>query len=85
MEDWLYYSLSITFCLAVSILLSSLRPATRKPPQLPPGPQLLSLIGPLIFLGWTNFGIERIIRAAQSRYGPVTTGKRAMGTGWKGP
>ncbi|PUZ50123.1 hypothetical protein GQ55_6G034900 [Panicum hallii var. hallii] len=72
MEDWLYYSVSITFCLAVSILLSSLRPVTGKP-QLPPGPPLLSLIGPLLFLGRTNFGIERIICAARSRYGPVFT------------
>ncbi|XP_022683136.1 cytochrome P450 89A2 [Setaria italica] len=72
MEDWLYHSLSITFCLAVSLLLSSLRPVTGKPP-LPPGPPLLSLIGPLIFLGRTNFSIERIISAARSRYGPVFT------------
>jgi cytochrome P450 len=73
MEDWLYYSLSITFCLAVSLLLSSLRPSVTGKPPLPPGPPLLSLIGPLIFLGRTNFSIERIICAARSRYGPVFT------------
>jgi cytochrome P450 len=75
MEDWLYYSLSITFCLAVSLLLSSLRPVTGKPP-LPPGPPLLWLISPLplLFLGRTpKFGIEQFIHAARSRYGPIFT------------
>ncbi|KAJ1266144.1 hypothetical protein BS78_08G128300 [Paspalum vaginatum] len=71
MEDWLYYSLSIAICLAVSLLLSSLRPAT---PPLPPGPPLLWLIGPLLFLCRpTNFGIESIIRAARRRYGQIFT------------
>ncbi|TVU42750.1 hypothetical protein EJB05_09171, partial [Eragrostis curvula] len=74
MEDWLYYSLSITFCLALSYLVSNFRrrPATGKP-SLPPGPKGLSVIGPLLFIGWTSYGIELIVRAARSWYGPVFT------------
>jgi hypothetical protein len=79
MEDLLYYSLTLVICLAAILFLSSLRSAamvTEKPPPppLPPGPPpLLLLLTPLLFLGRTNFGIERVIRAAQSRYGPVFT------------
>ncbi|RCV19086.1 hypothetical protein SETIT_3G356000v2 [Setaria italica] len=75
MEDCLYYALSITFCLALSFLFSSLRPSTRKPimPSLPPGPTILSPLGPLLLLAWTSFNIEPIIRAAQYWYGPVFT------------
>jgi hypothetical protein len=52
MEDWLYYSLSIAFCLALS-LLSSLRPATGTPlavPSLPPGPTALQANGQALAL-----------------------------------
>jgi cytochrome P450 family 89 subfamily A len=75
MEDLLYYSLTVAICIAVIGLLSILRSftATGPPPALPPGPSLLSLITPLLFLGRTNFGIERILSAARSRYGPVFT------------
>ncbi|XP_066383724.1 cytochrome P450 89A2-like [Miscanthus floridulus] len=77
MEDLLYYSLAIAVCIAIIHLLSSLRPSTTtvtpRPPALPPGPSLLSLITPLLFLGRTNFGIERVLSAARSRYGPVFT------------
>jgi hypothetical protein len=77
MEDWVYYSLSMTICIALSFLLSSIRPATGKPaakPSLPPGPTALSLLlGPLLLLAWTTFNIEPIIRLAQSWYGPVFT------------
>ncbi|KAJ1267284.1 hypothetical protein BS78_07G044700 [Paspalum vaginatum] len=80
MEDWLFYFFSTIFCTALLSLLllcssSSLRPATHQPSSLPlpPGPSGLSVLGPLIFLGWTNFGIEPIIRAAQRWYGPVFT------------
>ncbi|KAJ1267281.1 hypothetical protein BS78_07G044500 [Paspalum vaginatum] len=70
--DWLYYSLTITLCLALSMLLSSLRPATA---QLPPGPPapLLWFIAPLLFLSRTNSGMDAIIRAARSRYGHIFT------------
>ncbi|XP_062196286.1 cytochrome P450 89A2-like [Phragmites australis] len=70
MEDWLYYSLSIIFVCLALFLLSSLRPAK---PSLPPGPTGLSVFGPLLLFVWTNFGIEPIIRAARSWYGPVFT------------
>ncbi|CAD6267758.1 unnamed protein product [Miscanthus lutarioriparius] len=77
MEDWVYYSLSMTICIALSFLLSSIRPATGKPaakPSLPPGPTALSLLlGPLLLLAWTTFNIEPIIRLARSWYGPVFT------------
>ncbi|RLM60345.1 cytochrome P450 89A2-like [Panicum miliaceum] len=76
MEDWLYYSLSIAFCLALSLLLSSLRPTTGMPsavPSLPPGPTALLAIGPLLLLGRTSFGIELIIRTARFWYGPILT------------
>ncbi|KAL6659013.1 hypothetical protein ACP70R_003053 [Stipagrostis hirtigluma subsp. patula] len=81
MEDWLYYSLAATFCAALSLLLSSaLRrsPAAGKPPakpsSLPPGPPAaLSLLGPFLFFLWTAIGIESIVRAARSWYGPVFT------------
>jgi cytochrome P450 len=76
MEDLLYYSLTILICIAVIPLLSTLRrPSTATvTPPLPPGPStLLSLITPLLFLGRTNFGIERVLTAARSRYGPIFT------------
>jgi TRAP-type C4-dicarboxylate transport system permease small subunit len=38
MEDWLYYSLSIAFCLVISLLLSSLWPAATGKPAAPPLP-----------------------------------------------
>ncbi|CAL4997265.1 unnamed protein product [Urochloa decumbens] len=77
MEDWLLYCFfSAMFCLvALSVLFSSsLRPAKGAKPSLPPGPSgLSSVIGPLIFLGWTSFGIDPIVRAARRLYGPVFT------------
>ncbi|CAL5007834.1 unnamed protein product [Urochloa decumbens] len=66
MEDWLLYCFfSAMFCLvALSVLFSSsLRPANGAKPSLPPGPSgLSSVIGPLIFLGWTSFGIDHSLR-----------------------
>uniref|UniRef100_A0ACD5T9T9 Uncharacterized protein n=1 Tax=Avena sativa TaxID=4498 RepID=A0ACD5T9T9_AVESA len=77
MEDWVYYSLSITLCLALSLLLSSaLRPATgKKPgsPSLPPGPTSLTAFGPFLLLAWTSVNIESVVRVARSWYGPVFT------------
>ncbi|OEL23789.1 hypothetical protein BAE44_0015191 [Dichanthelium oligosanthes] len=75
MGDWLYYSLSIAFCLALSLLLSSLRPPTGKPgtPPLPPGPTALTALGPLLLLAWTSGNIESIIRIYRAWYGPVFT------------
>ncbi|TVU42753.1 hypothetical protein EJB05_09174, partial [Eragrostis curvula] len=74
MEDWVYYSLSITLCLALSYHVSSgHRAAAGKPPSLPPGPSGLSLLVPFLFMGWTSTGMELIFRAARSWYGPVFT------------
>ncbi|GJN12431.1 hypothetical protein PR202_ga30709 [Eleusine coracana subsp. coracana] len=74
MEDSLYYSVSVALCLFLYVLLSSLRRTpTGGTPPLPPGPSALSAIGPLLFLGRSNFSIEPVIRAAKARYGPVFT------------
>ncbi|CAO2205753.1 unnamed protein product [Urochloa humidicola] len=81
MDDWLYYSLSIVFCLAFSLLLSSLRrPAAAGKlagaPPLPPGPTALTAalgLGPLLLLAWTSVNIEPIIGLYRARYGPVFT------------
>jgi cytochrome P450 len=78
MEDWLYYSLCLILCLTLSYFLSSVRPATTgKPaaitPSLPPGLPPLTALGPFVLFGWTNYGIELIIRTARSWYGRVFT------------
>ncbi|KAJ1266141.1 hypothetical protein BS78_08G128000 [Paspalum vaginatum] len=78
MEDWLYYFLSITFSLAIYLLLPSLRRATGKAPAvspapLPPGPAALFSFGLILFLARSNYGIDLIIRTARSWYCPVFT------------
>ncbi|CAL4899108.1 unnamed protein product [Urochloa decumbens] len=42
-------------------------------PPLPPGPTLLSPLGPLLLLAWTSFNIEPITLAAKYWYGSVFT------------
>ncbi|TVU42751.1 hypothetical protein EJB05_09172, partial [Eragrostis curvula] len=78
MEDWLYYSLSTAFCLALSIVLW--RATGGKPSGSPPtssfmplGPTSLTAFGPLLLLAWTSVNIESVVRAARSWYGPVFT------------
>ncbi|XP_044953805.1 cytochrome P450 89A2-like [Hordeum vulgare subsp. vulgare] len=73
MEDWVYYSLSITLSLVV---FSSLCKAKCKAPSttsLPPGPTSLTAFGPLLLLAWTSVNIESVVRVARSWYGPVFT------------
>ncbi|KAK3142437.1 hypothetical protein QOZ80_4BG0346440 [Eleusine coracana subsp. coracana] len=72
MEDWLYYFFSITLCLTLSLLLSSLWRAGGKT-FLPPGPTSLTAFGPLLLLAWTSVNIESVVRVARSWYGPVFT------------
>ncbi|VAI51746.1 unnamed protein product [Triticum turgidum subsp. durum] len=74
MEDWVYYSLSISLCLTLSLVFSSLRKAKAAGSSfLPPGPTSLTAFGPLLLLAWTSVNIESIVRVARSWYGPVFT------------
>ncbi|VAI63344.1 unnamed protein product [Triticum turgidum subsp. durum] len=74
MEDWVYYSLSITLCLTLSLVFSSLRKCKAAGSSfLPPGPTSLTAFGPLLLLAWTSVNIESVVRVARSWYGPVFT------------
>uniref|UniRef100_J3MQE2 Cytochrome P450 n=1 Tax=Oryza brachyantha TaxID=4533 RepID=J3MQE2_ORYBR len=66
MEDWLYYLLSFTLCLALHLLLRAVTGKLAAPPRLPPGSSAVTvIIGPLLFLGRSNFAVKPIIRAAR--------------------
>ncbi|KAF7087100.1 hypothetical protein CFC21_090325 [Triticum aestivum] len=74
MEEWVYYSLSITLCLTLSLVFSSLRKCKAAGSSfLPPGPTSLTAFGPLLLLAWTSVNIESVVRVARSWYGPVFT------------
>ncbi|XBH81662.1 hypothetical protein VPH35_107183 [Triticum aestivum] len=74
MEDWVYYSLSISLCLTLSLVFSSLCKAKAAGSSfLPPGPTSLTAFGPLLLLAWTSVNIESVVRVARSWYGPVFT------------
>ncbi|EMS52347.1 Cytochrome P450 89A2 [Triticum urartu] len=74
MEDWVYYSLSISLCLTLSLVFSSLcKTKAAGSSFLPPGPTSLTAFGPLLLLAWTSVNIESIVRVARSWYGPVFT------------
>ncbi|XP_044445589.1 cytochrome P450 77A2 [Triticum aestivum] len=75
MEDWVYYSLSITLCLTLSLVFSFLCKckAAGSSSFLPPGPTSLTAFGPLLLLAWTSVNIESVVRVARSWYGPVFT------------
>ncbi|VAI51750.1 unnamed protein product [Triticum turgidum subsp. durum] len=74
MEDWVYYSLSISLCLTLSLVFSSRCKAKAAGSSfLPPGPTSLTAFGPLLLLAWTSVNIESVVRVARSWYGPVFT------------
>ncbi|XP_008797181.2 cytochrome P450 89A2-like [Phoenix dactylifera] len=73
MEDWVFFLLSITLCIALKILLSKLANTTHKKPNLPPGPRFIPILSPLQWFRLTLFDIEPVLRSLRTKYGPIFT------------
>ncbi|XP_010934623.1 cytochrome P450 89A2 [Elaeis guineensis] len=73
MDDWVFFLLSITLCIALKILLSNLANTIHKKPSLPPGPRFIPILSSLPWFRLTLFDLEPVLRTLRAKYGPIFT------------